>query len=73
MIRYVRVRLPGVHVERGPADCTCGYPSEDGRHEPVEECVGDHPGYPCPKPEEHHGYRPLPWWRRIKRAEEVWW
>lgn len=72
MIREVVFGPPTLRIVRGDPRCRCGEDRESGRHEPVAECWGGADiTSGCPKPEEHHEYRPEPWLARLRRRS--WW
>lgn len=49
-----------------PACATCRWGKGDGSHDAARECGKRSEASPdaCPRPWEHHAYRPLPLWRR---------
>jgi hypothetical protein len=71
------VTLPGLHLRRHeePMCADCEEAEDAGRHtSTVAECSASRQPDGCPAPEEHHRFRPRPWWRRIRRrrAWESW-
>ena len=68
MIRAVVIQLPGLAVRRGMPDRrVCTFDADDGRHTTTAAECGVVVGLGCPDPSAPHQYRPLPWWRRIRR------